>query len=126
MFKTIGFIAIGFIIGFLITCLIKKLITIEIIKKYIPIFFNGIINRFDRMLTGNDGCYSHTRFINLIWAIGGFCLVYICAIRQIKIADNVLFIIGGGMGANMAQTIMNKKQEVTQAIATINKGDSNV
>jgi hypothetical protein len=33
-------------------------------------------------------------------------------------------LIGGAMGANITQTIFNKRQEVAQVIATLNK-DSN-
>jgi len=117
MFKIIEFIAIGFVSGFLLATIIKKLLTIEMIKKNIPVLVNGIIDRFDKAVTGNDGCYSHTRIINIMWAFGGFILIAICTLRSIKIPNGTLVLMGSGMGIGMAQAVMNKKQEVKQVIA---------
>jgi len=124
MIRIIEFISIGFIGGFLLAILLKKLLTIGMIKTYAPLFMFGLINRLDRALTGNDGNYSHTRIINMVWGVGGFILVCICTVRSIKIPENILMLIGGAMGANITQTIFNKRQEVAQVIATLNK-DSN-
>ena len=121
MIRIIEFISIGFIGGFLLAILVKKLLTIEMVKMYVPPFMFGLINRLDRALTGNDGNYSHTRIINMVWGIGGFILVCVCTVRSIKIPENILMLMGGAMGANMTQTIFNKRQEVAQVIATLNK-----
>lgn len=74
--------------------------------------FLGIISRLDKALTGNDGAYSHTRINNLVWGIGGFILICVTTLREIKIPGEVLVLMGSGMGISGLQAVVNKINEL--------------
>ena len=63
MFKIIEYLFIGFILGFILAVIIKKLITIEGIKKYIPIFLEGLLDRFDGLLLAAPVVYAYLYLI---------------------------------------------------------------
>ena len=124
MWNTIALMLTGFVIGLITALVIEKILTMRIVNHYIPEFAKGILIRFDKMLTGNDGCYSHSRFLNILWGVGGFCLVTYCTIMAIKIEDNVLFLIGGAMTISATQQVFGKIQEVKQALSSLTQSST--
>lgn len=92
--------------------LFRKVISLTMIKNAIVSIFKGIINRFDKLLTGNDELYSHIKFINLLWGIGSFSLICLCVLRGIKIQGEIIILMGGAIGISAVQAVANKTQEV--------------
>lgn len=124
MLKLIGYILIAFISGMTITMLINKVVTLVELKDYGIKIFQGVVERFDRMMTGNDGCYSNSRFTELLWAIASLVLIYTCVLREIKIQEGILVLIGAAIGIGGIKGAVNKIQEVKENIAS--KGANNV
>ena len=107
-------VTIGIAIGFGICLLIGTKTSATTIANNILRIIQELIGRLDKLLTGNDGRYSHVRFINLLWGIGNYVLIFISIIRGIPIPGEVLVFMGSAMGASHVQAILNKIQEVKQ------------
>lgn len=115
MLRTIILVSSGGIVGALFVAAAMRFSVIGNILNTIKAIIEGIVSRVDRLLTGNDGNYSHTRLLNIIWGIGSLALVYIAVLRNIKIPDGILFLMGASTGVNMAGTVLNKIQEIKGA-----------
>ena len=63
MVKFLLYIIISLICGFISGLLAGRVFTPEQFKNSILSFFQGVRNRFDRAMTGNDGNYSNTRLL---------------------------------------------------------------
>lgn len=118
MWKLVGYILIAFISGMTITMLLNKVITLIELKEYGIKIFQGVVERFDKMMTGNDGCYSNSRFTELLWAVASLVLIYTCVLRKIIIQDGILVLIGAAIGIGGIKGVVNKVQEVKESIAT--------
>ena len=101
-------------------------------EKFLSLTYSlylGILSRIDKMLCGNDGCYSHTRFLNLVWGIGGFSLICVAVLRKINIPGEVLVLMGSGMGISGIQAVMNKANELkfvsSKPVEPVANGDNN-
>lgn len=94
----------------------------------------GILERIDKSVTGNDGSYSHTKIVNLLWGIGSFCLICLVVMRQITIPNEILMLMAGAMGITGIQAAVNKTKELAFAVKnavinsdkTVNNGGENV
>lgn len=78
----------------------------------LKLIHSNIMDRIDRTIIGNDGSYSHTRIINLTWGLGGFWLICLCVLREIKIPGEILILMGGAMGISSIQAVANKINEL--------------
>jgi hypothetical protein len=84
-------------------------------NKFLDLIERGwlaVLDRVDRAIGGNDGSYSNTRIVNLMWNIGGFCLVCIMVLREIKVPDTILMLLAGAMGITGIQNVVNKGKEL--------------
>lgn len=114
-------IGVGIISG-LVTSLIgilifHHLLKIEDVKNAIVFTFKWCRDNTMQVITGNDGNVSHTRIINIIWCFAALRIVAHSVYNNIHIQVEVLIFMAAAMGFNMAQTVINKTQEVKQAIA---------
>lgn len=106
---------IGFIFGYLSSNKDNFNKFLDLLK----LTFLGIVERIDKSVTGVDGSYSHTKIVNLLWGIGGFCLICIVTLRKIEIPVEVLCLIAGAMGITGIQSVVNKGRELTFAAKNI-------
>lgn len=106
---------IGFIFGYLSSNKDNFNKFLDLLK----LTFLGIVERIDKSVTGVDGSYSHTKIVNLLWGIGGFCLICIVTLREIKIPVEILCLIAGAMGITGIQSVVNKGRELTFAAKNI-------
>ena len=86
----------------------------NIINNIVNIFY-GIVARIDKMLTGNDDNYSHTRAMNILWGVGNFVIIAVAIFKKIEIPNPILVFMGTAMGFSNTQTVLNKRQEIKQA-----------
>ncbi len=124
MWKLVGYISIVLSTSLFIEMLIRKVVTLTQLRDCVCSLFQGLVNRFDRSVTGNDGCYSSTRILDYLWGVGGFCLVCVCTLRDLKIPDGVFYLIGTAIGVGAAKGAFNKIQEI-KTVASQIKGDNN-
>jgi hypothetical protein len=114
-------------ISYLLVCVVSFIIgyiasSKENFNKFLNLLkvtFLGIVERIDKSVTGVDGSYSHTKIVNLLWGIGGFCLICVVTLREIKIPVEVLCLIAGAMGITGIQSVVNKGRELTFAAKNI-------
>lgn len=123
MNHNILYLLIGLATGFFVCLIAKKIVSLENIINNIVNCFNGIILRIDKMLTGNDGNYSHVRFTNILWGIGNFVLIFIAVMKEIEIPGTILVFMGTAMGISNTQAVLNKRQEVKQFISGLGKDE---
>lgn len=119
MFKFVSWLSIAFLFGGFVVMLINKVITLQELKDAGILFYKGVLQRFDSSVTGNDGCYSSSRILEYMWAIGTFSLICICVMRDIKLPDGILYLLGAALGFGNLKTSFAKSQEIKDSI---NKG----
>jgi hypothetical protein len=123
MWKLVGYITIVLSTSLFIEMLIRKVVTLTQLRDCVISLFQGVVNRFDRSVIGNDGFYSSTRLLDYLWGIGGFCLVCVAVVKNLKIPDGVFYLIGTAIGVGAAKGVFNKVQEI-KAVASQVKGDN--
>jgi hypothetical protein len=116
MFKLTAYIIISFISGAVAMMLLNKIVTLLEIKQTVDKVIQGLIERFDRMMTGNDGCYSSTRAQELLWACVSLILISIAVLKKIVIQEGILVLIGAAIGVGGIKGAVNKAQEIKQEI----------
>jgi hypothetical protein len=124
MWKLVGAISIVLSTSLFIEMLIRKVVTLTQLRDCVISLFQGVVSRFDRSVTGNDGSYSSTRLLDYLWGIGGFCLVCLCTLRKINIPDGVYYLIGTAIGVGATKGVFNKIQEIKTVAGKI-IGDHN-
>ena len=109
--------------GLLIGLLVTKVVTVTDIRNMFINGFQGLVSRFDKSVTGNDGLYSSTRVESYLWHFGGFALIAIAVFKNIKIPDSVMYLLGGVLGVNNVRSAYNKFQEISTSVTKV-EGDS--
>ena len=109
------------LIGILIGYICAGRIYFEKFLSSLKATFTFVVSRIDRMLIGNDGAYSHTRVINMVWGIGGFSLICIATMRKIEIPGVILVLMGSAMGISSTQAVINKVSELKFVAGQPNK-----
>lgn len=118
MYSIILYIFGGLCIGLLIGLLLNRLCKMEVVAQYLLIAGNWCATNGLRVITGNDGCISHTRIINLVWCFGSLHIIRHCTYLQIPIQGEILAFMAAVSGFNVAQTVSNKFQEVKQNLGS--------
>lgn len=112
MWKLVISIIVSGVCSFISGMIIAKLITIYDLKNNIVCFFQGVRDRFDRAMTGNDGIYSSTRLQEFLWSIGALVLIFVCVLKTITIQDGILYLIGAAIGVGGIKNVLNKANEI--------------
>jgi len=105
--------------------LFYHLLKIDDVKNGIVLTFNWCRDNSVQVITGNDGNVSHTRIINIIWCLAALKIVTHSVYNNIHMQTEVLIFMASAMGFNMAQTVLNKVQEVKQATVVEREGKEN-
>ena len=116
MIKIMLYVTTSLICGFLGGLLAGKIFTPEQFKNSVISFFQGVRDRFDRAMTGNDRNYSSTRLLEFTWSICSLILISVCVIKSINIQEGILYLIGAAIGISGVKGAVNKMTEVKDNI----------
>lgn len=86
--------------------------------------WNGIIDRLDKALYGNDGQYSSTRLTNMLWTVASIILVSYGIVLQKEIKIEILGFMLVAIGVSTGQNVVNKITEMKNTSSN-NNGDNN-
>lgn len=61
--------------------------------------------KIDESTSGDNGKTSHTKIINLVWGIGGFCLIVTAVTKVINVPTEILITMLAAMGISGLQSV---------------------
>lgn len=74
-------------------------------KNVVLKFIDYVKVKIDEATSGDNGKTSHTKIINLVWGIGGFCLIVTAVTKVIKVPTEILFTMLAAMGISGLQSV---------------------
>lgn len=74
-------------------------------KNVLLKFIEWIKVKIDESTSGDNGKTSHTKIINLVWGIGGFCLIVTAVTKALKVPSEILFTMLAAMGISGLQSV---------------------